>query len=715
MSDEKIRGKASWTTIYALLRAFQIELGITNTADSFGPTTVKRFKERYPNGIRPAGDEETDNVYGIIQGALWCKGYATHYQRLDTHFDEVVEIAIENLKIDAGLKKVDGVVTLNVMKALLSMDYFVIGAGTDGDTKIRMIQQELNRRYERYIGLMPCDGVYGRNTNKALIYALQAEEGLSVPGSGVGTEANGNFGPTTQKLCPTLPDTTRKLTDLKEANFTRILDFSLYCNGFGVFDNSGAFDDDTRTALREFQQHLALPVTEVADLGTWMSLLTSKGDTSRPAEAFDCATILTPVKAQTLKNAGYKIGGRYLTGTISGGISKALTDEEIQIIFDAGLRFFPIYQTSARSEDYFTPSQGRTDAIMAIQTAYDRNIPEGTIIYFAVDFDAMDVQITNSIIPYFKSLYEFTANENKLRGYKVGVYGTRNICSRVCDRGYAVSSFVGDMSTGYSGNLGFRIPHNWAFDQFATVTIGSGDGQIEIDKDGYSGRDTGVSALQFAPLENGKGGGNCCVNRAGSNITVYRNKVFYDQSVWITADAFDVIPPNAFFVYKTTADDQDYIYRVIFTDSNGNQNEGYVDAGDPNMGGYEHYRAIWDRKEPFIYYSVNEDAAEGEDTLKLSDTITIDETVYHVFTLRASSDYFTSPDGRYAGTLPAGAKIGVKSGNATGASYPWRLYVEKKCINGVWSDLITQDGKNSGGFLNLRFDLGNEPNNRLLK
>lgn len=176
-------------------------MGITNTADSFGPTTVKRFKERYPNGIRPAGDEETDNVYGIIQGALWCKGYATHYQRLDTHFDEVVEIAIENLKIDAGLKKVDGVVTLNVMKALLSMDYFVIGAGTDGDTKIRMIQQELNRRYERYIGLMPCDGVYGRNTNKALIYALQAEEGLSVPGSGVGTEANGNFGPTTQKLC----------------------------------------------------------------------------------------------------------------------------------------------------------------------------------------------------------------------------------------------------------------------------------------------------------------------------------------------------------------------------------------------------------------------------------------------------------------------------------------------------------------------------------
>ena len=50
---------------------------------------------------------------------------------------------------------------------------------------------QFNRKYEAYTGLVPCDGVYGRNTNKALIYAIQAEEGLPV-----GT-ATGNFGPTT--------------------------------------------------------------------------------------------------------------------------------------------------------------------------------------------------------------------------------------------------------------------------------------------------------------------------------------------------------------------------------------------------------------------------------------------------------------------------------------------------------------------------------------
>lgn len=79
--------------------------------------------------------------------------------------------------------------------------------------------------------------------------------------------------------------------------------------------------------------------------------------------------------------------------------------------------------------------------------------------------------------------------------YRVGIYGTRNACSRVSNLGYACSSFVGDMSTGFSGNLGFSMPDNWAFDQFKTTTIGSGEGQLEIDKDGYSGRDPAVKEL----------------------------------------------------------------------------------------------------------------------------------------------------------------------------------------------------------------------------
>ena len=46
VEDENVKGRTGWTTIYALTRAFQIELGITQTADNFGPTTVARFNER---------------------------------------------------------------------------------------------------------------------------------------------------------------------------------------------------------------------------------------------------------------------------------------------------------------------------------------------------------------------------------------------------------------------------------------------------------------------------------------------------------------------------------------------------------------------------------------------------------------------------------------------------------------------------------------------
>ncbi|MDQ3579444.1 MAG: hypothetical protein M3443_17990, partial [Actinomycetota bacterium] len=42
---------------------------------------------------------------------------------------------------------------------------------------------------------------------------------------------------------------------------------------------------------------------------------------------------------------------------------------------------------------------------------------------------------------------------------------------------------------------GFAMPANWAFDQIATVTVGSGGGAIEIDNNIYSGRDPGVAAV----------------------------------------------------------------------------------------------------------------------------------------------------------------------------------------------------------------------------
>ena len=496
-------GKTGWDTIYGLTRALQHELGITSLADNFGPKT----QEAYKKNILSRDDNATSNMYAILQGALWCKGYSPGYNfdynsitdtvTVDAVFDERVEKAVIKMKTDAGLINPDGVVTLNTMKALLSMDAFMLLKSYGGKEVIREMQQKFNREYEKYIGLMPCDGVYGRNTNKAVVYVLQAVEGMPV---GVAT---GTFGSKTQASCPNIPYTRNSsaaksysgsyYTDSQISDFIELLQFGMYVNGIGDGTINGVFDTKTQQFVTEFQKKFALPVTGKVDLTTWLSLFVSYGDKSRSALACDCATKLTATTAKMLYNNGYRYVGRYLT-KVPGGLDKDITLEEAKIILDAGLNFFPIYQTVGTKKEYFTAEQGISDANAAIEAARKLGIPNGTIIYFAVDFDAYDEHITNYVIPYFAKVHEIM--EKSI--YKTGIYGVRNACTRVSNKGYACSSFVSNLSSGFSGNLGFPMPDNWAFDQFATVNVIEGSNSISIDKDGFSGRDEGVRRLDPA-------------------------------------------------------------------------------------------------------------------------------------------------------------------------------------------------------------------------
>nr|WP_308723682.1 hypothetical protein [Lactiplantibacillus plantarum] len=48
-------------------------------------------------------------------------------------------------------------------------------------------------------------------------------------------------------------------------------------------------------------------------------------------------------------------------------------------------------------------------------------------------------------------------------------------------------------SSGWSGNLGFKMPENWSFDQFNEFT-GASTG-IDMDQVAVSGKDNGVSKV----------------------------------------------------------------------------------------------------------------------------------------------------------------------------------------------------------------------------
>lgn len=479
----ELTGKTGWPTIRGLITALQIELGISAPNGSFGPATEGAYKPLTLNSNN--GNQSIKNQIQILKGAMWCKGFSPGYG-LEWEYDSSTALGIREFQKAAGLtgNDITGQADKITMRALMNMDAFQLVPG--GDTKIRTIQQGLNSKNFKISGLYPCDGLYGRETNKSLLYGLQIAAGVA--------GANGNFGPGTLDACaknPLEPSTSK-------IGLVKIAQYALYCNGsrFDPGNFSGRFDSAMQNAIKAFQAFTRLPVTGSVGFETWTSLLRSCGDKDRKCTVCDTATKITDAKAKTLKANGYQMVGRY----IAGGEWKRLTKEEAKIIFNNGLKVFPIFQKSGTSTASFNERQGEIDGREAIKTALELGFPEGTIIYFGVDFDAQGAEIVNSILPHFESI-KSVFNRSNPRNYKIGVYGTRNICIQVSNKGYAETSYVSDMSTGYSGNLGFPLPTNWGLDQIKEFTIGSGEGAIAIDNLVYTGYDKGTSKLEAEKIE----------------------------------------------------------------------------------------------------------------------------------------------------------------------------------------------------------------------
>ena len=519
-------GTSRRSTVNGCIRALQIELGITDTATNFGQGTISLFNSQYPNGIieqdYPSNEEK--NIYGIIQCALWTKGYSTGVNIISKHFYDGTGNAIINLKTDMGFINPNSTVTLNVMKGLLSMDQYVCLSG--GNNSIRLVQQSLNRDYEDYIGIIPTDGIYDRKTNKALIIVLQAIEGYSVD------EATGNFGQGTKNNLPILPDTNNVLDDTTEQKAIVLLKYILCCNGYDVgftpYFDSGLYD-----ALCSFQNSMSLNVTGNANVDTWMSLLTSCGNTDRSSIACDTRYEMTQERIDYLKSNGYQIVGRYLTGS-----SKGLKEDEPQRIIDNGLSFFPIFQETLFTDTIskYNYTLGVSDANTATNKAHWLGIPENNVIYYAIDFDPTDSEIETYVVPYFEAIY---ANKGS---YKVGVYGTRNVCNQIMELGYAETCFVSDMSTGYSGNMGFKIPTNWNLDQYHEYSVTTASGSWDIDKVAYSGYMPVVSSAEKIIPSNSTNYLYGTVSFDGDNIgnwfIVHGNKFKY-RIVWDCPDGND--------------------------------------------------------------------------------------------------------------------------------------------------------------------------------
>ncbi|MCA1048158.1 peptidoglycan-binding domain-containing protein, partial [Bacillus toyonensis] len=243
-----LNGKTGWSTMYALTRALQVELGITSLADAFGPTTASKYKQwgEMTLGQVPR-DAKGRAIVKILKGAMYCKGY--NPGNFDELFDEKTKNAVVSLQKDAGLSITDGKVYDYIFKAFLTMDAYRLTPG--GDAKVRQIQQDLNNKYYQTSGVQPTDGHYQRGTNKALVYGLQTEMGIAA-----GSQT-GSIGPDTKKGLPIL-----KVGS--SGRFVTLFQYALYFNGHDSGSFSTTYNANVESAVKKFQGFTLLPQDGVA-------------------------------------------------------------------------------------------------------------------------------------------------------------------------------------------------------------------------------------------------------------------------------------------------------------------------------------------------------------------------------------------------------------------------------------------------------------------
>ncbi|MCR4686512.1 MAG: DUF1906 domain-containing protein [Lachnospiraceae bacterium] len=539
-------GITGQATFSALIWALQYEIGLTPDG-VFGNGTLAQLNSVLPT-ISESPDpynEDPSNIIYILQGSFWCKGISPG--GFTGVFGPNTASAVRSFQTSAGVTA-DGIVRPLLLQALMNTDSYSFQASDDVyDTYKHTIQMGLNQYYWNTIGLIAPNGLWERKSQKSLIKAVQIEWNAS--------PVDGILGNGTMNKAPTLSRNISGYTNSK-----RLMQWALTINGFypGAFD--GVFGDDTYNALCAFQSHVCLTADGICGKRTWWALLVSKGDVTRSATAFDTAHILTDTAAAQFYNAGYRSVGRYLTNTPGGTLNKALTSNELTILKNNGFKVFPIFQTSGNQASYFTAYQGIKDSVSAVTAAKNLGFPPAATIYFAVDYDVLVAEIEDNILPYFRSIKE------QLNGlFNIGAYGPRLIITELLNAGLITRGFIADMSTGFTCNIGQKLPNNWAYDQFTEVS----DSQSTFSNLGYdkciaSSNETGtapddyityvdpvypqITEINLLPIEKLYNYANqYCIQKAqNSNYTVNvfdTNKIVlnYLRQYEYTEDTWDIL------------------------------------------------------------------------------------------------------------------------------------------------------------------------------
>jgi hypothetical protein len=154
----------------------------------------------------------------------------------------------------------------------------------------------------------------------------------------------------------------------------------------------------------------------------------------------DCALDCTKL-GKAINKAGADVIGRYYRWPTSK--LAPLTFGEAAALSAAGLSIVALWEWASDQIGNFSRHEGVDQGSSAYKQALNAHQPSGTPIYFAVDSDFSNTEITGPINDYFGGVNEaFNAMGKGQSNYLIGAYGSGLSCSWLLSHGAVVRTWL---------------------------------------------------------------------------------------------------------------------------------------------------------------------------------------------------------------------------------------------------------------------------------
>jgi hypothetical protein len=200
-----------------------------------------------------------------------------------------------------------------------------------------------------------------------------------------------------------------------------------------------------------------------------------------PARGIDMALDSRDV-VQELKGSGLHFVARYYRSPLSR--LPPLSPDEARIVSSNGMKLVAIWQYQSNRPEHFSYERGYADAITAYQQARAVGQPNGSAIYFAVDYNAPDREIAGAVQQYFRGVRAgLAAAGGGSPPYRVGVYGSGAVCLYLQRMQLAEYTWL-SASTAWYGSNDYG---DWNIKQGRRTTLLSFDHDINETQGDYGG------------------------------------------------------------------------------------------------------------------------------------------------------------------------------------------------------------------------------------